>query len=481
MKRHSQKNGSTKLNSEPNNNYNNGVSNKSQSTKVSMTETVEKQTGGRIWHFFCRTLVPSFIIVSSPNLAILLWFTTVKCNGSFSALWQMLTEHGYSNGILKIWLDIHIASPLSVAVIGGYMLWALILMILVPGPRSTGPVTPKGNTPIYKDNGFACYVITMAVFACLAWYLKSFTGYSVTIVYDHFDEFLGTLTVYSHGVCIFLYFKGIYFPSSSDSGPTGNPIYDYYCGTELHPRIFGLDIKVFTNCRFGMTVWSLLVCIFTLKNFEMYGFVDSTWVSATLQTVYFLKFFWWESGYMGTIDIMLDGAGYMICWGCIAFIPGMYASVSMYLASRSTHLGFFWSVVILLLGVICCVVNYLADRQKQRVRKTKGNCKIWGKKPKVIHADYVLENGEVKTNVLLASGFWGISRHFHYIPELGLAFLWTLPSLFQHVLPYTYFIFLFVLLLNRTYRDNTKCSKKYTKHWNEYCEKVPYKMIPYIF
>ena len=58
-----------------------------------------------------------------------------------------------------------------------------------------------------------------------------------------------------------------------------------------------------------MTVWPLLVLIFSLKSYELHGFVDSIWVSAALQMIYFTKFFWWEAGYMSTIDIILDRAG----------------------------------------------------------------------------------------------------------------------------------------------------------------------------
>lgn len=28
---------------------------------------------------------------------------------------------------------------------------------------------------------------------------------------------------------------------------------------------------------------------------------------------------------------------------------------------------------------------------------------------------------------------WGLSRHFHYVPEILAAFFWTLPALFNHV------------------------------------------------
>jgi hypothetical protein len=33
------------------------------------------------------------------------------------------------------------------------------------------------------------------------------------------------------------------------------------------------------------------------------------------------QFFMWEMGYMSTIDIMHDRAGYYICWGCLVWVP----------------------------------------------------------------------------------------------------------------------------------------------------------------
>lgn len=436
---------------------------------------------GPLKHFMLRTALPLFIMFVTPNLVILLWYAATKCDGSFLVIFERLTSHGFCNGIIKVWRDIHVASPLSVAIILGYLTWALLLMVFVPGPRSQGPITCNGNVPIYKDNGFSCYTITLLAFAVLAWALKKFTPYSVTIVYDRLDECFGTLIVFSHVLCSFLYVKGRLVPSTSDCGATGNFVYDYYCGTELYPRVFGVDIKVLTNCRFGMTVWALLVCIFTLKNYELHGFVDAPWVSAALQMAYFTKFFWWESGYMNTMDIMLDRAGYYICWGCLSYIPGLYASVSMYLVTHSTSLGVFRSTVILVLGLGCCAVNYIADKQKQDVRSTDGQCLVWGRQPDIIRAEYTLANGQTKTSLLLASGFWGLARHFHYIAELGVAFLWSVPSMFHHFMPYTYFVFLVILLTHRTYRDDTKCRRKYQKYWDEYCSRVPYKMIPYVF
>ena len=45
--------------------------------------------------------------------------------------------------------------------------------------------------------------------------------------------------------------------SLSDCRSGGGPVFDYYWGTELYPRICGVDVKKFVNCRFSMTFWQL--------------------------------------------------------------------------------------------------------------------------------------------------------------------------------------------------------------------------------
>lgn len=82
-------------------------------------------------------------------------------------------------------------------------------------------------------------------------------------------------------------------------------------------------------------------------------------------------------------------------------------------------------------------------------RATKGNTIIWGKKPTMIEATYKTEKGETKSSLLLVSGWWGVARHFHYLPEITAAFCWSAPAGFTHFLPYFYVTFLTILLLDR--------------------------------
>ena len=177
-----------------------------------------------------------------------------------------------------------------------------------------------------------------------------------------------------------LYVKGRFAPSSSDHGTSGNPVFDYYWGTELYPRILGWDVKMFTNCRFGMMAWPLILVSFAAKQAETVGLSDSMAVAVGLQLVYIAKFYWWETGYLRSLDIMHDRAGFYICWGCLVWVPSIYTSSTLYLVGHPNHLGWPLAALIFVLGTASIFMNYAADAQRQRVRATDGETTVWGKR-----------------------------------------------------------------------------------------------------
>ncbi|KAH9622413.1 hypothetical protein KSS87_007596 [Heliosperma pusillum] len=362
------------------------------------------------------------LLTLCPPFVILLWYTMVHADGSVFQTWGTLREHGIQ-GFNDIWPK---PSVTACKIIFCYGAFEAALQLLLPGKRVEGPISPKGNRPIYK---------------------------------------------------------GHVAPSSTDSGSSGNFIIDFYWGMELYPRIGkNFDIKVFTNCRFGMMSWAVLALTYCIKQYELYGMVaDSMAINAILMIAYVAKFFWWEDGYWNTMDIAHDRAGFYICWGCLAWVPSVYTSSGMYLVNHPVHLGTQHSVSILAAGILCIFINYDCDRQRQEFRRTNGKCLVWGKAPSKIVASYTTTSGETKSSILLTSGWWGLSRHFHYVPEILAAFFWTVPVLFDHFLPYFYLIFLTILLFDRAKRDDDRCRSKYGKYWKLYCTKVPYRIIPGIY
>lgn len=61
------------------------------------------------------------------------------------------------------------------------------------------------------------------------------------------------------------------------------------------------------------------------------------------------------------------------------------------------------------------------------------------------------------------------------------AFSWCFATGNNGILAYAYFLFLVVLLVHRSLRDEEKCRLKYGRYWEQYCEQVKYKIIPYVY
>src|SRR5712691_6412590 len=228
-----------------------------------------------------------------------------------------------------------------------------------------------------------------------------------------------------------------------------------------------------------MMGWSLILISFAAKQYENNGVLsDAMAVAVALQLFYITKFFWWEIGYLRSLDIAHDRAGFYICWGCLVWLPLIYTSSTLYLVDHPHHLGASLAVPMLCVGLGAVLITYLADAQRQEVRRTEGKVKVWGKAPVLIRAHYKTSRGETKTNLLLASGWWGLARHFHYLPELVGAVCWTAPALFDDALPYFYPLFLTILLVHRAWRDDERCAAKYGADWEAYRARVPYRIIP---
>lgn len=364
----------------------------------------------------------------------------------------------------------------SVCIISWYLFTQICILICYPGMwqwqrnKYNFKDIPRLSTPLYKLNGLQSF--TASLF--MAFFLWPHLGW----IYLHFADLIMTLEWLAWVLCIFLYWKAHYFPTlGSPQHKTGKIFFDFVVGIEQYPSIGGYQLKQIFNCRFGMMGWSTIIMCCLAYQQQTYGFIsNSLLITSILQLTYIAKFFWWEDGYFNTMDIAYDYFGFYIAWGVTYAVPGFYTYSSIYLANRPIQLSLLQSIFYLTLGLGSIYVNYEADYQKMLVRKNK-KATIWGKSAKVLEVKY----DDNKSTVLCLSGWWGVSRHFHYIPELLTCLAWALPCGFETWIPYTYFMYLSVLLFHRIQRDEWKCSTKYGEHYEEYKKLVPYRLIPYIY
>jgi 7-dehydrocholesterol reductase len=415
-------------------------------------------------------LVPLLLLFLSPPFALLLWVTVTHYDASVVAL--------IHDPPMQVLAKFPRPSVEALAMLLAWLGFQLVLLRLLPGERHLGPVTPQGNRPEYRLNGVAAFALThLAFFAATG--LGLFSG---AVIYDRFGELLATSSVLALAVCGLLYVKGLYFPSSSDAGGTGNFLWDFYWGTELHPRMFGVELKQLFNCRFAMMGWSIIVLSYAAAQIEQNGQISTSMlVCVGLQVAYVFKFFVWEGGYFNSLDIMHDRFGFYICWGVCGWLPIVYTLAALYLVTHPVPLSPLAAVALAGFGLVALFGNYAADEQRRRVRATDGQTRIWGREPELIRATYTPADGRPRESLLLASGWWGVARHFHYLPELGVALAWTLPVGFARLLPWFYLPYLTVLLVHRALRDDQRCARKYGAAWEEYRRRVPWQILPGVF
>jgi len=273
----------------------------------------------------------------------------------------------------------------------GFMLVAFLLEFL-PGKIETGPETGTGHIPEYRDNALLhCFTFSALFYlgsnlSLIPWFATN--GYDFGIMYDVFPSAVGFLNIFGILFCLFLTYKGLHFPSTGDSGSSGSYVKDFLWGTELYPRLWGWwDLKRFVNCRFSMTFWQLAGLSFAYKSYTIHGEIDwGLTLSAVSQYLYLVKFFLWEMGYMRSIDIIVDRAGFEIQWGCLCFVPAVYTLCTRFCVQYPSGLSKEVAIALFILSLISVALNYAADREREIFRATDGKELVWGKPPEFIKA-----------------------------------------------------------------------------------------------
>ena len=148
---------------------------------------------------------------------------------------------------------------------------------VVAGGNDQGPHHSDGGTPVYRRNGIAAWFVTHVGIFGVAWPMG---WLDPGTLYDHYGSLLALLTSAALVFCGFLYWKGRYYPSSSDAVYTGNPLFDFFQGVGLHPQFMGFDLKQLVNCRVSMMGWSVICCCFLIAQHEGDGVISTgMWAS----------------------------------------------------------------------------------------------------------------------------------------------------------------------------------------------------------
>jgi len=342
-----------------------------------------------------------------------------------------------------------------------------------------GPKNVDDTTPCYTDNGFAFWIFTSIISIIYGLFNKD----GVIKFGENYIPVLMTFNIIGLFLVIYLYMKdkNQYHNKEKDDEEGISGLFRFYRGLKFHPKIFGVDVKQWTNCRFGMIIWQIIIILFFFFSYHKKSKINiAILVSVILQSIYIGKFFFWETGYFNTLDITLDRAGYYICWGCLVFLPAFYTFTVYYLANQDGDIPWKIGLGILALGLYFIYKNYEVDKEKEDFKKYGEDTLINGKKAEYLNVKYQ-KNGEIVDSKLLLSGHWSDVRHKNYLYEILLSACWCGVGYKYGALPFLYLFYIIALLVHRTFRDEAKCKTKYGEYWEKYCNIVPFRIIKNIF
>ncbi|CAK9290272.1 unnamed protein product [Gordionus sp. m RMFG-2023] len=434
------------------------------------------------------------ILIFCPLLVVYYWTSCANFNCSIISPTLMLSKYGPRYFYHKYCPHF---DALSFSVIIGWYIFQALLYAFLPGKLTTSQLTPAGNLLTYKINGLLAWTISHLLFFGL--YYFNPTMFSLTFISDHWGGLLVGSNILAYSISLLVFLKAHVNPSHpEDRKFSESTPYDFYMGIELNPRIGKtFDLKLFHNGRPGIVAWTMINVSFAAYQHRKFGSVSDSMIIVTLlQGIYALDLFFNEDWYLRTLDIAHDHFGFYLAWGDLVWLPFMYTVQGYYLSRTFVHLGPYKFWALLVIGLVGYGIFRTANNQKDGFRQSlKAKNKSMGyrvsyfgvfrsKKPaSMIVANYLTADGKKHTSALLFSGFWGLARHFNYTGDLLLATCMCLAcgSMTKNFYPYFYLIFMFTLLINRIYRDEEKCKSKYGKYWDQYCEIVPYRLIPYVF
>lgn len=348
-------------------------------------------------------------------------------------------------------------------------LFALILALqaLVPARRAEGYARDEiSNEPIiYRLNGLPVFLLVVA-----AWFMSGYTG---LVPYEWLwqHRWSGLAGAFALGL--------IASSLALHNAPAQSASWlkDYFLGRKKNPSLAGgrVDAKMYLYAA-GAIVLELNLLSFAAHHVLNHptDFSLGVILYVCLFTWFICEYLVFEHVHLYTYDLFAERLGFKLVGGCLVFYPyfygiGLWATADLPNPDSPTwylvlSAAVFFSGWVLARG---------ANMQKYYFKRDPSHVFLGLIKPQSI------SDGE---RHVLCSGFWGLSRHINYLGEVLMATGLTLslgwPWL---IVPWLYPLYYAVFLPTRERDDDHRCEEKYGELWRQYREKVPRRIIPYVY
>lgn len=347
-------------------------------------------------------------------------------------------------------------------------LLVLLLHLVVPGRWVDGYVVDasSGRKLRYRLNGLRVMIVVVA-----AWAIACRRGWMAwDAFYLHRWEMVA-------GTCVvgLLFTLAIVLPARPVPGKSLAA--DLYLGRLENPQWGGgrVDAKMYLYLV-GAIMLELNVLSFTARHILLFPENPSPGVLlyAGLFSFFVTEYLNFEEVHLYTYDFMAERVGFKLGWGCLVFYPFFYC-VGLWNLAEAPNPGS--STVALSAVAVMFFTGWMfargANLQKFQFKRDP-SAKAFGLlDPRTLSGD---------GKHVLTGGFWGLSRHINYLGEILMATALTLSLGYPlAAAAWLYPLYYVALLVPRQYADDRRCAERYGELWQEYCRRVPYRIIPFVY
>ncbi len=345
-------------------------------------------------------------------------------------------------------------------------LYIFVLNAILPGRWVVGYATkPDSDEKLhYRLNGFLVFLVSIATWFAL--------GYLNWMPWDWLYQVRWYAAL---GAIVFglVFSLAIVVPAAPVQKAF---LTDFFLGRLENPQLWGgrVDAKMWLYL-IGAIMLELNLLSFAAFHYQLYGADSSPGIFLALGmfTFFVCDYLTFEEIHLYTYDLFAERLGFKLGWGCIAFYPFFYA-IPLWASVHLPNPQWPWPYYVL--AGLCFWGGWSLSRganmQKYYFKRDPDRIFL-GIQPQSI------SDGKRK---LLVSGYWGLSRHINYLGEIlmgtGIALAVGYPAMLW---PWLYPMYYVALLFPRQVDDDKRCAAKYGPLWDEYLQKVPYRIIPYIY
>ncbi|KAI0137954.1 ergosterol biosynthesis ERG4/ERG24 family-domain-containing protein [Hypoxylon sp. NC0597] len=365
-----------------------------------------------------------------------------------------------------------------------YIIFEAACYCLLPGVWGYGkPLPHEGGKQLrYYCSAYVSFYFTIAVMAVL-----HFTGlFKIYTFLDEFGPLMSVAIISGFLVAFVAYFSAII--RGAQHRMTGYPIYDFFMGAELNPRMFGiLDFKMFYEVRVPWYILFGLTCAAAARQYENYGYV-----SGEVMFLLMAHFLYANACSKGeqliitTWDMYYEKWGFMLIFWNMAGVPLSYCHCTLYLANHDPS-EYAWNKYALGALFVAYIAVYViwdqANGQKNAFRAMERGTLVKRNTFPALPWIYIENPKTIDTQTgdkILVDGWYGYARKLHYTCDAFFAISWGLITGFKSPFPWFYPVFFCCMIAHRAMRDIERCRNKYGEAWKEYERQVPYLFIPYV-